>query len=79
MTEADPAGGGPSTTEQLRHEIDATRAQLGETVEALAHKADVKSLMRETLEDKRHAFTEQLNEAVTAARDIRDHFRNRRS
>jgi len=77
MTEA-PAGGGPSTTDQLRHEIDATRAQLGETVEALAHKADVKSLMRETLEDKRHAFTEQLNEALTAARDIRDHLRNRR-
>jgi len=78
MTEADPAGGGRSTTEELRHEIDVTRAELGETVEALAHKADVKALMRDTLEDKRHALTEQLNEAVSAARDIRDHFRNRR-
>jgi hypothetical protein len=33
--------------------------------------------MRDALEEKRQAFTGQLQEAVTAARDIRDHFRNR--
>jgi hypothetical protein len=78
MTQSDTTVGGPSKTEQLRHAIDETRAELGETVETLARKADVKTIMRDTLEEKRHAFTDQLNEAVTAARDIRDHFRNRR-
>lgn len=78
MTQSHPAGGGPSTTERLRHDIDATRAQLGETVESLARKADVKARMQDTLEEKRHAVAGQLNDAVTAARDIRDHFRNRR-
>ena len=77
MTQPDPAGGEPSTTEQLRHDIDATRAQLGETVEALARKADVKAAVRDTLQEKRHAVADQLNEAVNAARDIRDHFRKR--
>jgi hypothetical protein len=77
MTQSDATGGGPSKTERLRHDIDETRARLGETVETLARKADVKAAVRDTLEEKRHAFTDQLNEAVTAARDIRDHFRHR--
>jgi hypothetical protein len=33
-------------TEQLRREIERTRAELGETVEALSHKADVKAQAR---------------------------------
>ena len=77
MTRSDPIVDAPSKTERLRHDIDETRAELGETVEALARKADVKTIMRDTLEEKRQSFTSQLNEAVTAARDIRDHFRNR--
>jgi hypothetical protein len=77
MTQPDSTGSGTSTTEQLRHEIDVTRAQLGETVETLARKADIRATMRDALEEKRQAFTGQLQEAVTAARDIRDHFRNR--
>ena len=76
MTQSDTTSG-PSRTEQLRHQIDATRAKLGETVEALARKADVKATMRDTLEEKRQAFTDHLQEAAGAARDIRDHFRNR--
>jgi hypothetical protein len=77
MTQSDAIVDAPSKTEALRHDIDETRAQLGETVETLARKADVKTIMRDTLEEKRQSFTSQLNEAVTAARDIRDHFRNR--
>jgi type VI protein secretion system component VasF len=33
-------------TEQLRREIERTRTELGETVEALSHKADVKAHAR---------------------------------
>ncbi len=41
MTEA------PQTPEDLRREIERTRRELGETVEALSHKADVKERVRE--------------------------------
>jgi uncharacterized protein DUF3618 len=33
-------------TEQLRREIERTRTELGQTVEALSHKADVKAQAR---------------------------------
>jgi Protein of unknown function (DUF3618) len=77
MTDADrPDAGESPTTEQLRHEIEATRAQLGDTVEALAHKADVKSRMRDTLDEKKHAVADKVHDAVDAAREIRDHLRH---
>jgi hypothetical protein len=37
-------------TEALRREIERTRAELGATVEALSHKADVKTQAREKVE-----------------------------
>jgi MYXO-CTERM domain-containing protein len=37
-------------TEELRREIERTRSELGETVEALSHKADVKTQAREKVE-----------------------------
>jgi Protein of unknown function (DUF3618) len=37
------AGGPPDDPEELKQEIERTREQLGETVEALAAKADVKA------------------------------------
>ena len=37
-------------TEELRREIERTRAELGATVEALSHKADVKAQARERAE-----------------------------
>ena len=36
--------------EELRREIERTRSELGETVEALSHKADVKTQAREKVE-----------------------------
>jgi Protein of unknown function (DUF3618) len=38
------------STEELRREIERTRSELGETVEALSHKADVKTQAREKVE-----------------------------
>jgi hypothetical protein len=41
----------PTEPEALRKEIEQTRAELGETVEALAAKADVKARAHEAVDD----------------------------
>jgi hypothetical protein len=38
------------STEELRREIERTRSELGQTVEALSHKADVKAQARQKAE-----------------------------
>lgn len=59
----------PESTEQLRKEIEETRAELGETVEALAAKADVKGQIKE----KVSTSTEQLKEKVsTGTEQVRE-------
>ena len=60
-------------TEQLHHEIEQTRAELGETVAALTEKADVKGRMRDAVEEKKEAAKENFHEIAGAARDIKDH------
>jgi hypothetical protein len=48
--------------EELRREIEQTRAELGQTVEALSHKADVKGQVREKrdeVKDKLRGATPQ--------------------
>ncbi|HEV2875260.1 MAG TPA: DUF3618 domain-containing protein [Thermoleophilaceae bacterium] len=55
-------------TEQLRRDIERTRSELGATVEALSHKADVKALARAKAEQARsHA---RDNPAVPLAAGI---------
>jgi Protein of unknown function (DUF3618) len=55
-------------TQQLRREIERTRAELGATVEALSHKTDVKAQARQKAElVKRQA---QDNPAVPLAAGI---------
>ena len=43
----------PIEPEALRREIEQTRAELGETVEALAAKADVKARAQDAVDDAR--------------------------
>jgi hypothetical protein len=68
------------TTEDVRAEIEQTRAELGDTVEALAAKTDVKSQAkraatdaRATVTDKateaRHAVSGKAQDAVTAVQE----------
>ena len=45
-----PVAGGSKDPEQIRAEIEATRQELGDTVEALVAKADVKAHARERIE-----------------------------
>ncbi|NJP33903.1 DUF3618 domain-containing protein [Micromonospora thermarum] len=55
-----------SDTEALREEIRRTRVELGETVEALAAKADVKKRLKSSTEQAKERMREQA--AMTVAR-----------
>jgi ElaB/YqjD/DUF883 family membrane-anchored ribosome-binding protein len=45
--------------ERLQHEIEETRAELGDTVDALAQKVDVKARVSEKVEDRKAALRER--------------------
>jgi ElaB/YqjD/DUF883 family membrane-anchored ribosome-binding protein len=51
--------------EQLQQEIEETRAELGDTVDALAQKADVKARVSEKVEQRKAALHER-QEHITA-------------
>jgi hypothetical protein len=53
-------------TEALRREIERTRAELGATVEALSHKADVKTQAREKVENAKENVQAQARERPVA-------------
>ena len=44
----------------IREEIDQTRAEMGDTVDALAHKTDVKSRMKESFSEKKERLRSQM-------------------
>jgi len=57
----------PSDPEQLREEIQEDREQLGDTVEALAQKADVKTQVQEKVDERKEQLRdvqEQLKSKV---------------
>jgi hypothetical protein len=54
-------------TEQLRREIEQTRAELGATVEALSHKADVKAKARAKAEQAKTQAREKAELARSQA------------
>jgi DNA-binding XRE family transcriptional regulator len=53
----------PTDPDQLRGEIAETREELGQTVEALAAKADVKAQAREKVDETKAQAQEKVNEA----------------
>jgi ElaB/YqjD/DUF883 family membrane-anchored ribosome-binding protein len=54
--------------EALRRDIALTRAELGETVQALAAKADVRARLQETADDAKARVRERLQYATVEAR-----------
>ena len=63
----------------IREEIEQTRAEMGSTVDALAHKADVKSRVKESFTDKKerlrtqmHGTTSRLEDATLEAGQVKD-------
>jgi hypothetical protein len=59
----------PESTEELREQIDHTRTELAETVEALAAKADVKGRVKERVGVMASAAKARTVSAGTASRD----------
>ena len=49
--------------EEIRSEIETTREQLGETVEALAEKADVKGQAKAKVDETKQRFTRKAEDA----------------
>lgn len=49
--------------EEIRHQIEQTRAEMGEVVEALAKKADVKSRAQHKVDDAKLQAEQKLQEA----------------
>ncbi|MBM0205568.1 DUF3618 domain-containing protein [Micromonospora sp. STR1s_5] len=61
-------GNGTGDTEALREEIRRTRVELGETMEALAAKADVKARLKESAEQAKERMREQAAQTVVRVR-----------
>jgi ElaB/YqjD/DUF883 family membrane-anchored ribosome-binding protein len=55
--------------EQLQREIEQTREQLGDTVEALAQKADVKAQAKRKIEQTKETVTDKKERLVGKAKE----------
>jgi hypothetical protein len=55
----------PATDDDLRLDRDVTRQELGETVEALAHKLDVKARVNDSVDEKLDLATAKVSDAVS--------------
>jgi hypothetical protein len=55
-----------SREEEIRQDIERTREQLGDTVEALAHKVDVPARAKETVHVKAEEVTQHVLEGTGA-------------
>jgi len=53
----------------IREEIEQTRTEMGDTVDALAHKADVKSRVKESFADKKERLRTQMQGTTTRIED----------
>lgn len=58
----------PTDPDALRDEIAATREELGDTVQALADKADVKARAREMIEERKQQAGQTTGRAVQQVR-----------
>jgi ElaB/YqjD/DUF883 family membrane-anchored ribosome-binding protein len=56
-------------TAQIRREIEATRARMGDTVEALGYKADVPARMRENVSDRIESVKGTIGDVVAGAKN----------
>ena len=54
---------------KIREEIEETRSQMGDTVDALTHKADVKGRVKESITDKKERLQEQMRGTTSKISD----------
>ena len=62
----------PSEREALVEQIEETREELGATVEALAHKADIKAQVHEKVEERKEHLHQMQAEATGKLRETLD-------
>jgi ElaB/YqjD/DUF883 family membrane-anchored ribosome-binding protein len=65
----DPSTRGPALTgarepDQIREQIEATRQELGDTIEALAEKTDVKAQAHHKIEETKASINEKKHELL---------------
>ena len=58
-------------SEQIRSEIEGTRARMGETVDALAYKADVPTRTKDWLGEKKDALTSVVSRSTPDGQDVK--------
>jgi gas vesicle protein len=56
---------------QIREEIEQTRSEMGDTVDALGYKADVKSRAKDNIADKRDRLKERITGATPDTDDVK--------
>jgi ElaB/YqjD/DUF883 family membrane-anchored ribosome-binding protein len=56
---------------QIRNDIEDTRARMGDTAEALGHKADVPGRAREAVSDKVETVKEKFTGATPSGADVK--------
>lgn len=69
MSDKNGSAGGKPDVAALREDIRQTRAELGETVQALAAKADVKARAKEQVEQTRQKARAQVHDATEKVRE----------
>jgi gas vesicle protein len=57
---------------EIREEIEQTRTEMGDTVEALGYKADVKSRAKDNITDKRDRLKERITGATPDSDEVKD-------
>jgi cobalamin biosynthesis Mg chelatase CobN len=70
MSEKNGSSGEKPDVAALREDIRQTRAELGETVQALAAKADVKARAREQVEQTKQRARSQVHDATERVREV---------
>ena len=70
----EPGSSGPAVTEtqdpeQIKRQIDATREELGDTVEALAAKTDVKAQAKRKVEETKASIADKKEELLGKAKE----------
>jgi ElaB/YqjD/DUF883 family membrane-anchored ribosome-binding protein len=55
---------------QIRQQIEETRAQMGDTVDALAHKADVKGRAKDAISEKKDKAMESITQTKDQAAGV---------
>jgi ElaB/YqjD/DUF883 family membrane-anchored ribosome-binding protein len=57
---------------EIREEIEQTRTEMGDTVDALGYKADVKTRAKENINDKRDRLKERITGATPDTEQVKD-------